>query len=80
MRRDNKNQNNVRWKIYLALLQVKNNKFRARHKSLSSGMLGIGEVDISLEEQSVVESSFCVFNSENKNNGKIIQNNSSNMC
>ena len=31
-------------------------------------------MDIRLEEQSVVESSCCVWNSENKNNGTVSQN------
>ena len=58
-------------------MQGKNTKFRAGHvalKSRSSGRLGREEVDITVEEQSVVESSGCVWNSESKNEGTVSQN------
>ena len=68
---------NVSRKTYLAVLLGKNNKIGGRHvglKSRSCGRLGREEVDMRQEEQSVVESSCCVWNSENKNEGTVSQN------
>ena len=58
-------------------MQGKNTKFGKGCVGLnrrSSGRLGRGEVNVKLEEKSVVESSGCVWNSENKNQGTVSQN------
>ena len=58
-------------------MQGKNTTFGAGYVGLnrrSSGRLGREEVDIGLEEQSEVESSGCVWNSENKNKCTLSEN------
>jgi len=61
----------------VAVLQGKNTKYGAGYvglKSRSSGRLGREEVDIRVEEKSVVVSSCCVWNSENKNSDTVSHN------